>query len=225
MMNRRQFAARTGWAGIAAALPARLLAQEEEEPAVGEQPAVEEGTEAEAPPAVEEMALGDPDAPVTLIEYASFTCPHCARFHAEVLPAIRADYVDPGRVRYVYREVYFDRPGLWASMVARCGGAERYFAIADMLYARQAEWTQGTPAEVAGNLRRIGLAAGLSPEALDACLSDGETAQALVANYEANAAADDVRATPSFVLGGETLPNMPLEDLAARLDDALEAAG
>lgn len=175
-------------------------------------------------PSIEDVTLGDPGAPVTLIEYASFTCPHCARFHAEVLPAIKADYVDTGRLRYVYREVYFDRPGLWASMVARCGGGDRYFAIADMLYARQSEWTQGDPAAIAGNLRRIGLAAGLPAETLDACLSDGATAQALVANYEANAAADDVRSTPSFVLEGEPMSNLPLAEMRERLDAALAAA-
>ena len=173
---------------------------------------------------VPEMTLGADDAPVTLIEYASFTCPHCARFHTEVLPEIVADYVDPGQVRYVYREVYFDRPGLWASLIARCGGGDRYFAVADMLYARQSEWTQGDPAAIAASLRRIGLSAGLAPEALDACLSDGAMAQALVANYEANAAADDVRATPSFVLGGETLSNLPLPEMRERLDAAIAAA-
>ena len=204
MMNRRHFA---GLLGAAAAAPTLLRAQDA------------------ALPEVEDVALGDADAPVTLIEYASFTCPHCARFHAEVLPTIKSDYVDTGQVRYVYREVYFDRPGLWASMVARCGGGDRYFAIADMLYARQSEWTQGEPAVIAGNLRRIGLAAGLGEEALDACLSDAAMAQALVARYEANAAADDVRATPSFVLGGETISNMPLAELRERLDAALAAAG
>lgn len=204
MMNRRHFA---GLLGAAAAAPTLLRAQDA------------------ALPEVEDVALGDADAPVTLIEYASFTCPHCARFHAEVLPTIKSDYVDTGQVRYVYREVYFDRPGLWASMVARCGGGDRYFAIADMLYARQSEWTRGEPAEIAGNLRRIGLAAGLSEEALDACLSDAAMAQALVARYEANAAEDDVRATPSFVLGGETISNMPLAEMRERLDAELAAAG
>ncbi len=203
MITRRHLGALLGAATV---LPAALRAQDA------------------ALPVIEDVTLGAADAPVTLIEYASFTCPHCARFHADVLPAIKADYVDTGRVRYVYREVYFDRPGLWASMVARCGGGERYFAIADMLYARQSEWTRGEPGAVAANLQRIGLAAGLPAEALEACLSDGATAQALVANYEANAKADDVRSTPSFVLAGEKLSNLPLPEMRARLDAALDAA-
>jgi protein-disulfide isomerase len=207
ILTRRRLAA---LAGAAVILPSALRAQDAELPA--------------GLPEVAEMTLGAEDAPVTLIEYASFTCPHCARFHADVLPSIRAEYVEPGQVRYVYREVYFDRPGLWASMVARCGGGDRYFAIADMLYARQSEWTQGDPAAIAANLRRIGLSAGLAPETLDACLSDGAMAQALVANYEANAEADDVRATPSFVLDGEKLSNLSLPEMRERLDAAVAAA-
>lgn len=71
---------------------------------------------------VVEMSLGSPDAPVTLIEYASFTCPHCAAFNKDVMPRIKAEYIDTGKVRLVYREVYFDGPSLWASVVARCAG-------------------------------------------------------------------------------------------------------
>jgi hypothetical protein len=95
---------------------------------------------------VMEMVLGDPDAPVELIEYSSFTCPHCRNLHATVVPQLMADYVDTNRIRYVYREVYFDRFGLWASMVARCGGPERFFGIVDLIYEQQPEWTQGVAA-------------------------------------------------------------------------------
>ena len=69
-----------------------------------------------------EMSLGADDAPVTLIEYASLTCPHCANFHKTVLPQLKSDYIDTGKVRLIYREVYFDRPSLWAAMIARCAG-------------------------------------------------------------------------------------------------------
>ena len=171
--------------------------------------------------AIQEMTLGAEDAPVTLIEYASFTCPHCRRFHEEVLPGIKADYVDTGRVRFVYREVYFDRPGLWAGMVARCGGGMRYFGIADMIYDEQSEWTQGAPAEVAESLKRIGVKAGLEAEQVDACLSDGEAAQALVSLWERRAEEDGINSTPSFILDGAKLPNMSEAELRAALDRAL----
>ena len=170
---------------------------------------------------VEDMALGNPEAPVTVIEYASFTCPHCKRFHAEVLPLLRKNYIEPGKVRLVYREVYFDRYGLWAGLLARCGGPLRYFGIAEMIYEKQAEWTDGDAATVAGNLRRLGKAAGLSDEDLDRCFSNRDLARAMVAVYQQNATADNINATPSFVINGKKYLNMSYEDFAAILDGLL----
>ena len=217
-MNRRELMI------LAAALSASGLpawAESHEEAAEGAEEMAAESPAVEIP----EIVLGDEDAPVTVVEYASFTCPHCRRFHEDVLPTIKAEFVDTGKVRFVYREVFFDRYGLWAAMVARCGGGERYMAMADEIYARQSEWTQGEPAEVADNLRRLGLSAGLTQEELEACLSDGAMAEALVANYEANAEADGIRATPTFVIDGETVSNMNLEEMRERLNAAVAAAG
>ncbi len=169
-----------------------------------------------------EMSLGNPQAEVTVIEYASFTCPHCRNFHATVLPELKKNYIDTGKIHYIYREVYFDRFGLWAAMVARCAGPLRYFGVADLLYERQSEWLAGgEPAAIAAALRRVGKSAGLSDEQLDACLSDGEMAQAMVAVYQKNAGADDINATPSFVINGRKYPNMSYEDFAAILDEKL----
>ncbi len=174
-----------------------------------------------ADPAMD-MALGDPGAPITLIEYASFTCPHCANFHANVLPQLKANYVETGKVRYIHREVYFDRYGLWAGLLARCGGEERYFGIADMIYAQQRSWAASNdPAVVADNLRRMGRIAGLSDDEVNACLGDREAAQALVAAYQTNAAADGVQATPTLVINGTRHPNMPYAELARLLDAKL----
>lgn len=171
---------------------------------------------------VEDMALGDPDAPVTVTEYASFTCPHCANFHQDTFERIKEEYIDTGKVRWVYREVYFDRFGLWAGMVARCAGPDRYFGLVDLIYEKQGEWAQGgEPAQIADNLRRLGRSAGIGDEELDACLQDGDKAQALVAAYQQNAEADDVNSTPSFVIGGETHSNQPYDDLAALIDEQL----
>lgn len=88
-----------------------------------------------------DMVEGNPDSPVEIIEYASFTCPHCAAFHAGPYKQLKADYIDTGKIRFVYREVYFDRFGLWASLVARCGGQEKFFGMTDLIYAGQAQWT------------------------------------------------------------------------------------
>jgi protein-disulfide isomerase len=185
----------------------------------------EEGTaEAVDAPVVVDMVQGSPDALVTVYEYASFTCPHCATFHANVKPSLTENYIDTGLVRFVYREVYFDRPGLWAGMVARCGGPMRYFGIIDMIYDQQREWVQGSPAEIVENLRRIGRTAGLSNDELDACLTDADMARAMLAAYEANMDVHPIEGTPSVVLNDEVLGNMSYADLSERLDAALEQA-
>lgn len=172
---------------------------------------------------IAEMVQGDPDATIEVIEYASFTCPHCASFHANQYEELKANYIDTGLIRFVYREVYFDRPGLWASMLARCGGELRFFGIADMLYENQAEWlaVRDDPAVIVDQLRRIGITAGMEAEQIDACLQDADTARTLVTWYEENAAEDGVRSTPSFVINGELYSNMSYADFAAVLDAEL----
>lgn len=169
-----------------------------------------------------EMELGDPDAPVTVVEYASFTCPHCATFHQGVFKELKANYIDTGKVRFIYREVFFDRFGLWAAMVARCGGPERYFGIADLIYRQQRDWTAGNdPAVIAANLGRIGRTAGLSEEQITACMQDGEMAEALVAVYQQNAERDGISSTPSFLINGERHGNMSYADFARLIDEEL----
>jgi protein-disulfide isomerase len=179
----------------------------------------------EAAPVTEgpgDFSLGSPDAPVKIVEYASYTCPHCADFHTNVFGKLKAEYIDTGKVHFTLREVYFDRYGLWAAMVARCGGEMRYFGIHDMLFDKQKEWAASQdPTEVVANLRTIGKAAGLDDAALDACLNDQANAEALIKQFETNMAADDVKGTPTIFVNGEQHTNMAWEDLKAIIDTAL----
>lgn len=170
-----------------------------------------------------EMTMGPEDAKVTLMEYASYTCPHCATFHNGPLKKIKDEYIKTGKVRFVYRDVYFDRPGLWASMVARCDPA-KFFGISDLLYADQKAWIgSGDPAGIVENLRKVGRIAGLTDEQLDACMNDGENAQALYTWNQANMKADDVDSTPTLFINGKKYSNMSYDELKALLDAALEA--
>jgi protein-disulfide isomerase len=170
-----------------------------------------------------EMTLGDPDAPLTVVEYASFTCPHCRTFHEGPFKQIKANYIDTGRIHFIYREVYFDRFGLWAGMLARCAGPERYFGMAEMIYENQQQWLgNGDPATIADNLRRLGRTAGLSDDEVNACLQDGDLARAMVAVYQQNAEADGIDSTPSFVIDGRKYTNMSYADFAAILDEKLD---
>lgn len=182
-----------------------------------------------APPAfaaetaeVTDFAMGAEDAPLTVIEYASFTCPHCADFHEDVFPKLKADYIDTGKVRFVYREVYFDRPSLWAGMVARCAGEVRYFGVIGMIYDKQREWIgDGSAPAIAANLRKIGKTAGLNDAELDSCLADEALAKAMIANYETNANADGLEGTPSFVIDGKLYSNMSYAKMQKLLDEKL----
>ncbi|MEM7718287.1 MAG: DsbA family protein [Pseudomonadota bacterium] len=174
---------------------------------------------------IQDMTLGNPDATVTVIEYASFTCPHCASFHANNFKQLKADYIDTGKINFVYRDVYFDRFGLWASIVARCGeGAEnRFFGIADLIYERQRQWanSNNSPQQIVDQLRTIGKTAGLTDVQLDTCFSDGDNAQALYAYYLQNAEEDGINSTPSFVINGRKYSNMAYDEMRDVIDSAL----
>lgn len=172
---------------------------------------------------IQDMVLGDPNAPVTIIEYGSFTCPHCANFHANQFQSLNADYIETGKVNFIFREVYFDRFGLWASMIARCGGEMRFYGIHDILYETQTDWIAGgqDPALIADNLRTIGIQAGLDGAQVDACMQDEATAQALVAWFEANATADEISATPTLIIDGTKYSNMAYEEMQPIIEAAL----
>jgi len=174
---------------------------------------------------IPEMVQGNPESAVEVIEYASYTCPHCAAFHANQYQDLKENYIETGLIRFVYREVYFDQPGLWASMVARCGGEDRFFGISNLLYEDQQGWSRaGDGSAIAAALRNIGKVAGITDEELDACMSDGENAQELMAWYRANAEADQVQGTPSFIINGERYSNMTYDDFAEILDEKLAEA-
>lgn len=109
-------------------------------PALSTAAEAQEATVSSEVATVPDMILGKLDAPVEVIEYASFTCPHCANFHDAVFDKLKKNYIDTGKVKFIYREVYFDKFGLWAAMVARCAGPEKYFPVSDMIYDTQKEW-------------------------------------------------------------------------------------
>jgi protein-disulfide isomerase len=162
-----------------------------------------------------EMTMGPSDAKVTIVEYASYTCPHCANFHKNQFKNLKAEFIDTNQVHFVYRDVYFDRFGLWASIVARCGGPERFFGISDMLYMQQREWlaSGNDPMQVVNNLRTIGKVAGLDDETLDACLEDNAKAQALAVWFQENVGRDDISSTPTLLINGKKYSNMSYDDL------------
>lgn len=178
--------------------------------------------EAQQAPAVQSFTLGDPAAPIKLEEYASFTCGHCGHFHEEVFKKLKAEYIDTGKVHFTYREVYWDPYGIWAGLLARCGGEMRFFGIASMLYEKQKDWIDPQdPAKTAENLRQIGRTAGLADDQMEACLSDAATATALRDHSTETTAKAGITGTPSLIIDGVLHKNMSYRDLKKILDEKL----
>jgi protein-disulfide isomerase len=189
--------------------------------AFGTLPAAAQETAA-TPVEIKDFTLGSPDAKVKIAEYASFTCSHCANFHETVFKPLKADYIDTGKVQFIAKEVYFDRPGLWAAMIARCGGEMKYFGISDILFSTQSEWPASQdPAVVLENLKKIGRTAGMEDKALDACMNDGAMAEALYARSQAAMATDNIEGTPTLVINGVKHSNMGYPELKAIIDAEL----
>ena len=170
---------------------------------------------------IDEMVLGNEDASVVLIEYASFTCPHCRNFHEESFLKLKKDYIEPGHVKYIFREVYFDKYGLWAAMVARCGGSKKYFGLIDLIFKKQDEWTTGDVDEVVAKLERIGKISGMSETEIQNCMQNNTKARALVEKYRENALKDDIKSTPSFIINGKLYSNMDYDKLTEIIENNL----
>tara|TARA_X000001036_G_scaffold413703_1_gene428230 strand:+ start:994 stop:1623 length:630 start_codon:yes stop_codon:yes gene_type:complete len=168
------------------------------------------------------MILGDTDAPVTIVEYASFTCPHCATFHLEVLPRIKKNYLDKGLVQLEYREVYFDGPGLWAGLLARCKGDDKYFPMIDLLFKKQEDWTKGNLDNIKEGLLSMGRQAGLTNDESLACMQDDNLAEQMVVSFQENAKRDNIKSTPSFLINGELVKNLPYEEFEDLIEKYLD---
>ena len=169
-----------------------------------------------------DMVQGAEDAPITVIEYASFTCPHCARFHSDVYKLLRKNYINTGKVKFIFREVYFDKYGMWASMIARCSGPDRFFGMTDLILNSQSTWARaGDDLAIVEALRKIGRLSGMQDAALDSCLQDGEKLRALVGWYKENAQRDGIQSTPSFLIDGQPYKNMDYEEFTKILDEKL----
>jgi protein-disulfide isomerase len=150
----------------------------------------------------EEGVLGDPKAPVTVVEYASASCPHCARFNNDVFPAFKAKYVDTGKVRYVLRELLTDPQEFAAAgfLTARCAGQDKYLAVVDAIFHDQQHIYE--TGDLLGGLQAIGARFGLSKDQVTACINDPKAQAALNARVAAAEKAG-IESTPTFIINGK----------------------
>jgi protein-disulfide isomerase len=169
-----------------------------------------------------DMGIGVPNAKVTVVEYGSASCPHCARFNNEVLPAFKAKYVDTGKVHYVFREFLTQPVELAAAgfLLARCAGPGKYFSTLDGVFHAQDEIYRTQDAE--GPLLKVAHGAGLTDAQANACLSDKVAIAALNARVSGYAKTDKIDSTPTFDINGHRLEGeQTLEQLSAAVDQAL----
>ena len=168
-----------------------------------------------------DKVLGSDDAPVTIVEYASFTCPHCASFHNETMPLLKERFIDTGQVRFVFRDFPLNEPALRAGMMARCVPEEQYFNVVDVVFQTLNQWSSGP--NWMQSLSRIGRMAGLSQQAFDACMADTELEEKILALRLEGANTFNVQATPSFVVNGKTLSGgRSIDEFAEIIDRATE---
>jgi len=189
---------------VAAAIGYQFLTPPEIEPAVATSTTAAPDT---AMPAgrpeihADDKILGSPEAPVTMIEYASLTCPHCATFHNDSLPRIKSELIEKGLMRLVFRDFPLDQVALRAALLARCAPDERYFNLLEVLFRTQSDWAQA--ADPAGALAQIGRTAGMSQATIDGCVTDQARVDRIVAGYQEAQSSFDVRSTPTFIINGE----------------------
>ena len=169
-----------------------------------------------------EMALGPADAAVTITEYASITCPHCAAFNENVFPRIKAAYIDTGKIRYVFREFPLDPVAAASSVLSRCiakGDAAKYFAVTDVLFRQ--EWSKVTKPRK--TLNQVGKQAGLDEEQVGACLKDDALFNKIVADRAYATAKLGINSTPTFLINGDKIVgNTPFEEFDRRIKELLK---
>jgi len=167
-----------------------------------------------------DMILGDLNAPITIIEYSSLTCPHCANFHINILPDVRKGYIETGQARFVYRDFPLDRAALYAAALAHCAGKDRFFAFLDILFRTQATW--GRAKDPLDALKRVGRIGGLKVAEIDACFKDQKLLEGILKSRMIGAQTFEVNSTPTFIVNGErVLGAQPYENFKTIFDRIL----
>jgi len=168
---------------------------------------------------LDDIVMGDADAPNVIVEYASMTCPHCAHFYNEVFPQVKEKYIDTGKARFVFREFPLDGLAVAASMLARCSGNDRFYPMVDALFETQETWA--VPGEDGKQkLLLIAKQAGFTEEAFDKCLADKELFEKIVEVRKKAHEEYGVDATPSFFVNGKRLTGVGIENFETAIDGA-----
>jgi protein-disulfide isomerase len=179
------------------------------------------GLELMAKGALDDISMGSETAPVTIIEYASMTCPHCAAFEAQVFPKLKEKYIDTGKVRFILREFPLDGLAAAAFMLARCAGPDKYYPMVETLFAQQAKWAVRNPLEP---LLAIAKQAGFTQQSFEACINNKDQLNKVQQVRDRASQKFKVKATPTFFINGELHEGgMSIEDLDKAIEPFIKA--
>ncbi|CCE06281.1 conserved exported hypothetical protein [Bradyrhizobium sp. STM 3843] len=217
IITRRAFTAAlslTGLAALAGFSPLRLISDA----------MAQSASDVAKPVSLPDMVLGPADAAVTITEYASMTCPHCAAFNKDVFPKLKSEYIDTGKIRYIFREFPLDIKAAAGSMLTRCianGDAQKYFAVTDMLFRSQNDWVVKNTTET---LTRIGKQAGLTQQQVEACLKDQALLDKIAADQKYASEVLKVDSTPTFFINGEKIKGeTSIEEFEKKINPLLKS--
>lgn len=171
-------------------------------------------------PLITPRVLGDPDAPVTIIEYSSLTCPHCAAFHRETLPQLKETYIDTGKAKLELRDFPLDDGATLGALLARCAPEDRYFALVDLLFLQQRSWARSE--NLVGELARLGGFAGMSEESIQACFENEELFRAIREQRQVWSNLHEISSTPTFIVNGSKVSGaQPFSEFQKIIDSEL----
>jgi protein-disulfide isomerase len=216
-ITRRDFTAALALTGVAAAVgfsPLQLIGEA----------FAQSASDVAKPVSLPDMVLGPKDAAVTVTEFASMTCPHCAAFTKDVFPKIKEAFIDTGKIRFVFREFPLDIKAAAGSMLSRCiakDDAAKYFAVTDILFKSQADWVTKNTTE---SLSRIGKQAGLSQSQVETCLKDQALLDKIVADQKYANDILKVNSTPTFFINGDKLTGeTSFEEFSKKINPLLKS--
>jgi protein-disulfide isomerase len=169
-----------------------------------------------------DQVMGAENAPVTIVEYASMTCPHCAQFQAKTFPKLKERYIDTGKVRFIFREFPLDPLAAGAFMLARCADKDKYFAVIDLLFGTQRDWVVPNPLQP---LLNVAKQAGYNEETFNTCLKNQQVLDGIQNVRDRAAKVLNVESTPTFFVNGKrVVGDVSIEDLEKEMKPYLKAS-
>tara|TARA_Y100000590_G_scaffold455547_1_gene604418 strand:+ start:198 stop:815 length:618 start_codon:yes stop_codon:yes gene_type:complete len=170
----------------------------------------------------DDFVMGDPEAPITIIEYASMSCSHCASFHNDTLGLIKEEYIDTGKVKFVFRDFPYNYPALLGSMVMRCIPTNIRYNYTNALYLLQKSWVLQENAKTTQELYKIMQSGGMTKEEFDACITNVDLENKILEEIIAAQNEFNIRTTPSFLINGKLIEgNKPIKDFRQIIDKIL----